>query len=89
MSFSETVGSLHALSIRLLETPSLVQAPPPAAARITHHPFQSLLKAKWNKDVEYLFTGAANWDRRVLEWGKRLLYGQDGRDAPSDEQKQT
>ncbi|KAG5720879.1 hypothetical protein E4T56_gene15244 [Termitomyces sp. T112] len=79
---------LHALSIRLVETPSLVQAPPPAAARITHHPFASLLKAKWNQEVQSLFTGVANWDRRVQEWGKKLLYGQDGSQTPTNEPKQ-
>ncbi|KAG6833268.1 hypothetical protein H0H87_009443 [Tephrocybe sp. NHM501043] len=76
--------SLHALSVRLVETPTLVQAPPSAATRITHHPFTSMLQAKWNQEVEYLFAGFGSWDRRAQEWGRRLFYG---RDTPVDEQK--
>ncbi|RDB17285.1 hypothetical protein Hypma_001724 [Hypsizygus marmoreus] len=74
---------LHTLSVRLTETPTLVQGPPPAAARITHHPFVSILKAKWNQDVEYLFRGFNEWDRRAQDWGKKLLYGTDGRASTS------
>ncbi|GLB39736.1 putative component of the MICOS complex, a large protein complex of the mitochondrial inner membrane that plays crucial roles in the maintenance of crista junctions, inner membrane architecture, and formation of contact sites to the outer membrane [Lyophyllum shimeji] len=48
---------LQTLSARLIEHPTLVQAPPPAAARITHHPFSSLLKDKWNQEIAKLFLG--------------------------------
>ncbi|KAG6810438.1 hypothetical protein H0H92_011857 [Tricholoma furcatifolium] len=85
--------NLHSLSVRLVETPTLVQAPPSAATRITHSPFTSMLKAKWNQEVENLFTGAANLDQRALEVGKKLMYGQDAptrdSDAPADEQRRS
>ncbi|KAF9467234.1 hypothetical protein BDZ94DRAFT_1249911 [Collybia nuda] len=66
---------LKALSIRLEETPTLIQAPPSAASRIKHHPFTSQLHARWNQEIEYLFTGFQEWDKRAQEWGRKLLYG--------------
>lgn len=69
--------SLHALSVRLVETPTLVQAPTSAAARIKPHPLVSEMKSKWNDEIEGLFRGVHNLDKRAVEWGKSLLYGPD------------
>jgi altered-inheritance-of-mitochondria protein 5 len=77
------MDSLKVLSVRLTETPSLVQAPPSAATRITHHPFTSQLHARWNQEVDYLFTGFREWDRRAQDWGKKLLYGTTGSSTSS------
>jgi len=67
--------SLHALSVRLVDTPTLVQAPPSAAARITPHPLASEVKAQWNHEIAVLFKGFQNLDRSAMEWGRSLLYG--------------
>ncbi|KAJ7181503.1 hypothetical protein C8R43DRAFT_969386 [Mycena crocata] len=67
---------LHTLSVRLVETPALIMAPPSAATRITPRPFTTIVKSKWNEEVATLFTGLRDWDIRAQEWGKRLLYGQ-------------
>ncbi|KAF8816304.1 hypothetical protein BYT27DRAFT_7184146 [Phlegmacium glaucopus] len=66
---------LHALSVRLVDTPTLVQAPPPAAARIKPHPFTSHLKSQWNNEVAALVSGVQNFDKTALNWGRSLLYG--------------
>jgi len=73
---------LHALSARLTESPALVQAPAPAATRITHHHFTALLQAKWNQEVESLFVGLQGWDRRVQDWGRKLLGGAETGSTP-------
>ncbi|KAF5384443.1 hypothetical protein D9615_003408 [Tricholomella constricta] len=67
-------ADLHALSVRLVSTPT-TPAPPPAAARITHHPFSSMLKDRWNHELGALFAGFGSWDRRAVAWGRRVLYG--------------
>lgn len=67
--------SLHALSVRLVETPSLIQAPPPAAERIHKDPLVTEIKSRWNHEVAMLFRGFQNLDKSAVEWGKSLLYG--------------
>ncbi|KAJ7451986.1 hypothetical protein FB451DRAFT_1283349 [Mycena latifolia] len=66
---------LHTLSVRLVETPALIMAPPSAATRITPRPFSALVQARWNQEVASLFAGMGEWDTRVQDWGKKLLYG--------------
>ena len=80
-------NSLHTLSLRLTETPALVQAPPSAATRISSHPFSSYFTSQWNKDVARLFAGFRVLDSRVEEWGRGLLYGFRGASKPEDKPK--
>jgi len=63
---------LHHLSVRLLETPSIVIPPPPAAARVEHHPFRSLVHSRWNQEIESLFTWFRESDQVVDDWRKKL-----------------
>ncbi|CAA7266282.1 unnamed protein product [Cyclocybe aegerita] len=76
---------LHALSVRLVETPTLVQAPPSAASRIKPHPLSTEIKSRWNHEVAVLFAGFQNLDESAVAWGKSLLYGpsEEGRSRPS------
>ena len=67
--------SLHALSVRLVDTSTLVQAPPSAAARIKPHSFTSQFKSQWNDEIAALVSGIQNFDRAALNWGRSLLYG--------------
>ncbi|KIJ98675.1 hypothetical protein K443DRAFT_680597 [Laccaria amethystina LaAM-08-1] len=78
---------LHTLSLRLTETPALVQAPPSAAARISTHPFSLYFTSQWNKEVARLFAGFRFLDNRVEEWGRGLLYGFRGASKPEDKPK--
>jgi len=66
---------LHALSVRLVDTPTVVQAPPSAATRIKPHPFTSELKSQWNNEIATLVSGIQNFDKTALNWGRSLLYG--------------
>ncbi|KAF8241093.1 hypothetical protein L208DRAFT_1427399, partial [Tricholoma matsutake] len=66
---------LHHLSVRLIETPALVQAPPSAASRIKPQSFTSYVQGRWNRELAYLFAGFQQWDKRAQDWGRRLLYG--------------
>ncbi|KAK7463476.1 hypothetical protein VKT23_006825 [Stygiomarasmius scandens] len=68
-------NELHIQSVRLVETPNVIQAPPPAASRIPEKPFLSLLEAKWNEQIEGLYNWARESDRHVVEWGRKVLYG--------------
>lgn len=36
-----------------------------------------MLKHQWNTQVEALFHAANDWDRQVVNWGRRVLYGGD------------
>lgn len=73
---NSTVYSLSSLSYRLTAPPaSTVTAPPPASARIAQHPVSSLLKGRWNEQIEGLFRGAYGWERGLSEWGRKWLYG--------------
>ncbi|PPQ68097.1 hypothetical protein CVT25_014260 [Psilocybe cyanescens] len=69
------IKDLHALSVRLVETPNVVLAPPSAAARIKPHNFTTELKSQWNHEIACLFKGFQNLDRSAVAWGKSLLYG--------------
>ncbi|KAJ7675560.1 hypothetical protein B0H17DRAFT_1207595 [Mycena rosella] len=68
---------LHVLSVRLVETPALIMAPPSAATRITPRPFSALIEARWNQEIAFLYAGLGEWETRVQEWGKRLLRSPD------------
>ncbi|KAH9914100.1 uncharacterized protein B0H18DRAFT_856582, partial [Fomitopsis serialis] len=68
-------SDLHALSRRLVEADTIVPAPPPASERIIRRPFTAMLKHQWNTEVEALFRSAGDWDRRVVDWGRKVLYG--------------
>ncbi|KAJ7084952.1 hypothetical protein C8R44DRAFT_821768 [Mycena epipterygia] len=72
---------LHTLSVRLVETPALIMAPPSAATRITPRPFASLVESRWNQQIASLFSGLGEWDTRVQDWGKKVLYGSEARPA--------
>ena len=69
--------SMHLLSVRLVDTPTVVPAPPSAASRIEHKPFASLLQSKWNEQVGSVFDWVRTSDRRLEDWGHKLLYGED------------
>ncbi|PFH50867.1 hypothetical protein AMATHDRAFT_144082 [Amanita thiersii Skay4041] len=73
---------LHTLSKRLTESAALTNAPPPAAARVQHSPFMSMVHSKWNQEIEYLFRGFHSWEQRLQDWSRNLLYG----DASSQRQ---
>ncbi|KAF5325071.1 hypothetical protein D9619_009899 [Psilocybe cf. subviscida] len=79
------IRDLRALSVRLVDTPTLVLAPTSAAARIKPHPLASEVKAQWNDHVSALFTGVANLDKTAVRWGQSLLYGPPG--ASIEQQK--
>jgi len=57
------------------ETPTLIQAPPPASTRIEHNQLSAYAKSKWNQEVEYLVAGFREWDRKAVRWGRDLIYG--------------
>ncbi|KAJ6471407.1 hypothetical protein C8R45DRAFT_1014188 [Mycena sanguinolenta] len=75
------IRDLQFLSVRLVETPALITAPHPAAARITPRPFSTLLQSRWNQEMASMYAGLREWDTRAMEWGKRLLYGEQTRPA--------
>ncbi|KAJ7626951.1 hypothetical protein FB45DRAFT_920373 [Roridomyces roridus] len=66
---------LHALSVRLVEHPALIIAPPSAATRITPPSFNSVLQARWNQEITTLFGGLREWNVRAQEWARTELYG--------------
>ncbi|KAJ7227585.1 hypothetical protein B0H12DRAFT_1148815 [Mycena haematopus] len=68
------IRDLHTLSVRLVETPALITAPPSAPTRITPRPFSTLLQSRWNQEVASMYAGLRRWDIHATEWGKRLLY---------------
>ncbi|KZT04924.1 uncharacterized protein LAESUDRAFT_682052 [Laetiporus sulphureus 93-53] len=70
-------ADLHRLSQRLLDAPTSIPAPPAAVQRITHHPLASMLKSQWNAQIETVFRTARGWDRRAIDWTRRVLYGGD------------
>ncbi|KAF9497504.1 hypothetical protein BDN71DRAFT_1504781 [Pleurotus eryngii] len=65
---------LYTLSVRLTETPTFVNAPPSAASRIEHRPSASLIKGKWNDEIDNLVAGLRSLDERAISYGKKLLY---------------
>ncbi|KAF8902534.1 hypothetical protein CPB84DRAFT_1645003, partial [Gymnopilus junonius] len=69
------ITDLHNLSVRLVETPTLVPAPDPAATRVKPHAFSAELKSRWNEQIAALFTNVHSLDRTAVEWGKSLVYG--------------
>ncbi|KAF9030308.1 hypothetical protein BDZ89DRAFT_949842 [Hymenopellis radicata] len=71
---------LHLLSVRLVDAPTVVPAPPCAASRIAHQPFASLMHEKWNEQVDAAYNWVRTSDRRLEDWGHRLLHG-DQRDS--------
>ncbi|KAJ7911839.1 hypothetical protein B0H13DRAFT_564034 [Mycena leptocephala] len=79
------IRDLHTLSVRLVETPALIMAPPSAATRVTPRPFSTLVQSRWNQEVASLFAGLRDWDIRAQEWGKRLLYGSETRPTSGTE----
>ncbi|KZP17375.1 hypothetical protein FIBSPDRAFT_747096 [Athelia psychrophila] len=66
---------MHVLSQRLVGASSTVPSPPSAATRITHRPFASLLKDKWNQQTATVVEKVHAWDGEVQEWGRKVLYG--------------
>lgn len=68
--------SLHALSHRF-EVDSARLTTPTASDRITQRPFSTLVKSRWNQQVDVLFESAAEWDKRAAAWTRQVLYGGD------------
>ncbi|KAJ2996431.1 hypothetical protein NUW54_g7243 [Trametes sanguinea] len=66
---------LHRLSERLVNSSSDIPAPVPAAARVQHHPFTSMLQSGWNNQIEALFRGTRDIDQQVVQWARKTLYG--------------
>ncbi|EIN14520.1 hypothetical protein PUNSTDRAFT_130146 [Punctularia strigosozonata HHB-11173 SS5] len=64
------------ISRRLVEEPTVVAAPLPAAARIVRKPFADMLQEEWNRQVEALFKNTGRLDQSVVEWGRKLVHGQ-------------
>ncbi|KAI0772995.1 hypothetical protein BD413DRAFT_473850 [Trametes elegans] len=74
---------LHHLSDRLVNASSDIPAPVPAVDRIPQRPFTSELQNSWNHQLEALFRGAGNLDQKIIEWGRKTLYGGEaGRTKP-------
>jgi len=46
-----------------------------------------LLKERWNQELAFLFVGFGEWDRRVGDWGRKLLdrAGMDAKAEPSSQ----
>ncbi|KAL1751574.1 hypothetical protein FB107DRAFT_278536 [Schizophyllum commune] len=76
---SEHRRDLHSLSVRLVDHPTLVPAPPSAASRVSDSDFGDLVRLRWNQQLSKLFLGARDLDQRAVAWGKSLLYGQEGK----------
>ncbi|KAI0634571.1 hypothetical protein C8Q77DRAFT_1055426 [Trametes polyzona] len=68
---------LHHLSERLVNASSDIPAPTPAAARIPHRPFVSMLQNGWNNQIEALFRSTRDLDQQVMDWARKTLYGGD------------
>ncbi|KAF8523720.1 hypothetical protein BU17DRAFT_43485 [Hysterangium stoloniferum] len=66
---------MQSLAERLQEP--RVPAPPSAAERIQHNPRRTFIMQRWNEEVEGLFHTVRNWDKKVVEWGRRII-GEDG-----------
>ncbi|KAJ7064020.1 hypothetical protein C8F01DRAFT_1250282 [Mycena amicta] len=66
---------LHAISVRLVTSPALIAAPPPAASRIAPRPFSALLKERWNQEIGVLVAGMRGWEDRAADWARRTVYG--------------
>lgn len=73
LTSNSTTQSLHRLSIRLSETPTYIQAPPPASERIQQNQFSDILKSRWNQEVEYMAAGFRGWGQEAAQWGISLL----------------
>jgi len=67
---------LHALSHRF-RVDSAQLTTPTASDRITQRPFSTLMQSLWNQQVDALFNGVAEWDRRAVTWVRQVLYGGD------------
>lgn len=67
----------------MVETPTLLQAPPSAATKVKPHRFSAEIKARWNRDVEGFYRGFQNLDRTLIVWGKSFL------DQPSESAAKT
>ncbi|KAF7986058.1 hypothetical protein HWV62_41438 [Athelia sp. TMB] len=68
--------SMHVLSQRLVGASTTVPSPPSAATRITHRPFTSLMKEKWNQQTAAVVEKVHGWDSEVQEWGRKFIYAQ-------------
>lgn len=64
---------LHRLTLRLSETPTYIQAPPPASSRIHQHDFSTTLKNTWNQEVAFIAAGFSGWGRELTRWGTEML----------------
>ncbi|KAK0473856.1 hypothetical protein IW261DRAFT_1655856 [Armillaria novae-zelandiae] len=66
---------LHQLSMHLIETLNVVIAPPSAMSQIAHKLFASVIHETWNGEVGAVYNWVRTSDKRLQEWGHRLLYG--------------
>ena len=67
--------SLHTLSVRLTDASAFIAAPIPAAERVKHRPFLQMVKSQWNTQIETLFHGVGDLNRKAFDWSQRTLYG--------------
>ncbi|KAJ3879003.1 hypothetical protein F5051DRAFT_404136 [Lentinula edodes] len=78
---------LHIQSTLLLHSPTpawISTYPSPAASRVEHSPFISLIQAGWNEQIEKAFVGVGQADKHVSNavgefrhWAGRKLAGKD------------
>ncbi|KAJ4496640.1 hypothetical protein C8R41DRAFT_253238 [Lentinula lateritia] len=64
----EIIHSLHIQSTLLLHSPTpawISTYPSPAASRVEHSPFISLIQAGWNEQLEKAFVGVGQADKHV------------------------
>ena len=68
---------MHHLSQRLVNAAADIPAPVPASQRIPQRPFVSMLKDKWNSQIEAVFRGTGRLEEDVAGWARKALYGGD------------
>ncbi|KAJ7048287.1 hypothetical protein C8F01DRAFT_1192566 [Mycena amicta] len=74
---------LHAISVRLVTTPALIAAPPPAASRIAPDTFSAVLKERWNAEIGGLVSGMRGLEERAVRRASSML------DGPTKSQQET
>ena len=67
--------SLHTLSHKLVLPPhKTIPAPPTAAERIAQNPTKTMLKGRWNEEIENLFKRVSGWEKGAEDWSRSWLY---------------
>ncbi|KAI0340277.1 hypothetical protein BDW22DRAFT_1334357 [Trametopsis cervina] len=68
-------ADLHVLSTRLADASAAAPTTLPAALRIEHRPLLSAVKSQWNTQVETVFRGIGDLNKKAVNWSKQTLYG--------------